>query len=813
MQDRYRVVRQLGRGGMGAVYEAMDERLSRSVALKETLAESDELKRAFEREARLLANLRHPALPKVIDHFTEGGGQFLVMEFIQGSDLASQLERNGHPFPPEEVRRWTDELLDALEYLHTHEPPIIHRDIKPSNLKLTAQGRIILLDFGLAKGAAGQMTHFSTGISVIGYTLHYASLEQIQGERTSPRSDLYSLAATIYHLLTGRVPVDALKRAADLLNDDADPLPPIRTLNPNVPEQLASVLSQALSLKPSLRPASAAEMRAALHADPLALQPEDDELTRVSPSLPAPNGDKTLVMPKHEAALPVGPDAAADGALEALPLADEGSNAKKWWLIGGGVCILLLIVASIVVLSLRSRRASVTPATSPTAMDAVPSPYREALGSVAAVTMFDVNGRPLRTASGFFVRPDEIATTLAALDGAMQGRITLVGQGGSYEVTGVTGMDREYGLATLKVARAKAPPLAISNRRQTMMGEKVALLGGSANADPVYAMGTINGYRDDDRLEINAPAGAASPGGPLLNERGEVVAILSEPRGASSTLAVPVNHLVDLTKRKQQPMSLAAAGARDVLYDWRKYEAAEAPNLAREVEQKVLAEVARAHAGRAPAEEPAKPQPTPQADAGQPQEEPRPTPPQAQDEMRNAVVSAVAGGAFTTAGAAQTAYIIDTRAGDPAKDSGPKYLAIFNGENYVTDFAVPNYTFILRTFDLNRDGVNELLLGYHHMQMGAVVRGAKLVQVSQGRLRVIRDFGNTYLSFCDVGLSPDNNPTSAAAVAFFAASAVGQMPEIRVDNYLASCPAEGVDEQWKYTPANKLPDVSGKPPE
>src|ERR687890_1895088 len=117
LQQRYRVIRPLGRGGMGAVYEAFDERLSRTVALKETSVETEELRRAFGREARLLANLRHPALPKVLDHFEEGGGLFLVMEFIPGDDLGRLLEL-GRTFEPAEVSRWADQLLDALDYLH-----------------------------------------------------------------------------------------------------------------------------------------------------------------------------------------------------------------------------------------------------------------------------------------------------------------------------------------------------------------------------------------------------------------------------------------------------------------------------------------------------------------------------------------------------------------------------------------------------------------------------------------------------------------------------------------------------------------------
>src|SRR5205085_2250365 len=282
-------IRQLGQGGMGAVYEALDERLHRTVALKETLVETEELRRAFAREARLLANLNHPALPKVIDHFSEEAGQYLVMEFIAGADLAQQLAQRGQPFPFATVTRWADELLDALEYLHGHEPPIIHRDTKPANLKLSPQGRIILLDFGLAKGTAGQMTRAQASVSVLGYTPNYAALEQIQGERTSPRSDLYSLAATLYSLLTGHTPIDALKRATEALHDEADPLLPLHEMNPDVPVAVSNVLMRALALRPTLRPATAADLRAALTQArmgvPAPTTQADDETTRTA--LPA----------------------------------------------------------------------------------------------------------------------------------------------------------------------------------------------------------------------------------------------------------------------------------------------------------------------------------------------------------------------------------------------------------------------------------------------------------------------------------------------------------------------------------------------
>src|SRR3954452_10281933 len=157
LQSRYRIVRVLGRGGMGAVYEAVDERLHRRVALKENLIQEEALRLSFEREARLLANLRHATLPKVLDHFTEENGLFLVMEFIPGDDLAAMLEREGR-FPQERVLPWAEQILDALEYLHGLEPPVVHRDIKPSTLKLVSGDQIVLLDFGLAKGTASEMT-------------------------------------------------------------------------------------------------------------------------------------------------------------------------------------------------------------------------------------------------------------------------------------------------------------------------------------------------------------------------------------------------------------------------------------------------------------------------------------------------------------------------------------------------------------------------------------------------------------------------------------------------------------------------------
>ncbi|MBS1798081.1 MAG: protein kinase [Acidobacteria bacterium] len=264
LQNRYRVEKQIGAGGMGTVYIATDERFGSVVAIKETIFTDEKFRKAFEREARLLNSLRHPALPRVSDHFIEGNGQFLVMEYIDGEDLSAQLEEGGRVFEVAEVLNWADQLLDALEYLHTQEMPVIHRDIKPQNLKLNSRGQIILLDFGLAKGNPTNPESATAAKSVFGYSRNYASIEQIQGSGTDPRSDLYALAATLYHLLTGIPPVDALTRAMNVLSDKSDPLIAANQVRPGIPAGVSRVLGEAMALNSNQRPASAAELRALL---------------------------------------------------------------------------------------------------------------------------------------------------------------------------------------------------------------------------------------------------------------------------------------------------------------------------------------------------------------------------------------------------------------------------------------------------------------------------------------------------------------------------------------------------------------------
>ncbi|HEV2884284.1 MAG TPA: protein kinase [Pyrinomonadaceae bacterium] len=303
LQNRYRIVRQLGQGGMGTVYEALDERLDATVALKETLFAEERLRKQFEREARLLARMHHPALPRVSDHFSDGDGQFLVMQFIAGDDLCQMLNEKKGPFPIDQVLTWGDQLLDALDYLHTQEPQIVHRDIKPQNLKLTSRGQIILLDFGLAKGQTGGVSVITTA-SIFGYTPNYAPLEQIQGLGTDARSDIYSLGATLYHLMTGTKPPDALTRAAAIVNGQLDPLVPANQISDRVGPEVAHVLGRAMSQNRDQRYSTAAEMRAALKGtgEAATLVSKTEAATVILPPSAATLADVTIPKPRPTAA-------------------------------------------------------------------------------------------------------------------------------------------------------------------------------------------------------------------------------------------------------------------------------------------------------------------------------------------------------------------------------------------------------------------------------------------------------------------------------------------------------------------------------
>ncbi len=252
LEKRYRIDRLVGQGGMGAVYCGYDRRLEIAVAIKESLFVAPDAHRQFQKEARILARLGHPNLPKVTDYFRVGNAEYLVMEFITGKTLEEIIQHSG-ALPEQEVLAWIAQVCDALEYLHGQKPPIVHRDIKPANIILTPDGRIVLVDFGIVKvGAARMLT--STGARAV--TPGYSPPEQYGGGGTDVRSDIYSLAATLYTLLTGQVPTESIQ----IVTGQEELLPPSH-LRPGLSTNMEEAVVQGLALRPSDRPQTVEQFR------------------------------------------------------------------------------------------------------------------------------------------------------------------------------------------------------------------------------------------------------------------------------------------------------------------------------------------------------------------------------------------------------------------------------------------------------------------------------------------------------------------------------------------------------------------------
>ena len=218
LYNRYRIVEELGRGGMGAVYRGQDESLGVEVAIKENHFVSPEAERQFFREATLLASLRHLNLPRVTDHFViPEEGQYLVMDYVPGDDARQLLERQGEPLPEADVLRWMGEILDAVNYLHTRPQSIIHRDIKPGNIMLVprteqaetdtsdlTQFDIRLIDFGIAK----VLSQKHIDVTGKGFrSAHYGAPELADIKSAiDARADVFSVGVMMYQMLTKNIP-------------------------------------------------------------------------------------------------------------------------------------------------------------------------------------------------------------------------------------------------------------------------------------------------------------------------------------------------------------------------------------------------------------------------------------------------------------------------------------------------------------------------------------------------------------------------------------------------------------------------------
>jgi hypothetical protein len=263
LERRYRIEALMGQGGMGAVYAATDLRFNTTVAIKENLEVTPDSQRQFSREAGLLHQLRHPNLPRVTDYFfIPDQGQYLVMDYVEGEDLKALLARQGQ-VPEPQALEWIGQVLDALEYLHSRS--VIHRDVKPANVKIAPGGRAFLVDFGLAKVYDPDQ---HTTIGARGVTPGYAPPEQYGHGRTDARSDVYSVGATLYAMLSGQAPPDALQ-----LLVRKEGLIPVRHVNPRVSPNVDAAVRRAMQPTLDDRFQTAAAFRAALLEAPTRLSP------------------------------------------------------------------------------------------------------------------------------------------------------------------------------------------------------------------------------------------------------------------------------------------------------------------------------------------------------------------------------------------------------------------------------------------------------------------------------------------------------------------------------------------------------------
>ncbi len=408
LHKRYRIVEILGQGGMGSVYRAVDENLSVDVALKENLFTTDEYSRQFRLEAVILANLRHPNMPRVSDHFVVGdSGQYLVMDFIEGEDLRQRMERMG-TITEDDAIMVGAAICDALTYLHTRKPPILHRDIKPGNVKITPDGHIFLVDFGLAKVVQGSQAT-TTGARAM--TPGYSPPEQYGTARTDPRTDIYSLGATLYAALCGMIPEDGLARAMDNAQ-----LTSLRKRNTKISRRLAAAIEKAMAIDPADRFQSPDDFKKALLNSKSKTQHLTGEFT-VTPPPDVPDGppegrkDKKSESKSDEPGVPLPPPPIDEDKPFVPPRKRRGGNGAGFWL-------LLLLIAALISVAVflpdvlpASLRNALPYIINPTST-ATPLPTNMPLPTVADI-MPTKTVSPVPPSPTFTLTPTEIATGVA----------------------------------------------------------------------------------------------------------------------------------------------------------------------------------------------------------------------------------------------------------------------------------------------------------------------------------------------------------------------------------------------------------------
>ncbi len=434
---RYRIVEHLGRGGMAEVYKAHQASLDRYVAIKlmhTFLADEQEFLARFEREAKVVATLRHPNIVQVYDFDVDQGVYYMVMEFINGDTLKARLqalEARGEWVSLDDAVRIVLAVGSALRY--AHERNMVHRDVKPANVMITLDGQVILTDFGIAKIVS--MSNLTASGAMVG-TPSYMAPEQGMGQPGDERSDIYSLGVMLYQLVLGRLPFDADTPLAVVLKHINEPLPLPRLLKPDLPDALNAVILKSLAKDPNERYQKVAEMLADLRrAMGLPVDETQAESTatnssiklsgaaiggRVSGLTPPPittgsqsnvtSGATQVASPQTvvagAGAQPIGPAAA--------PQAERQARRPAWIIPVGAIAVIALLAVGAIALGGNGAASLPPTATATSAPTAAPTKTPTEVPVIDRLVTFDADQTPL------YDKPDANATVEGLLPQATQ---------------------------------------------------------------------------------------------------------------------------------------------------------------------------------------------------------------------------------------------------------------------------------------------------------------------------------------------------------------------------------------------------------
>jgi len=518
----YRILEKVGEGGMGEVYRARDQHLERDVAIKvlpEGLLGDDLARRHFHKEALALSKLNHPNIEIVYDFDRQDGLDFLVMEFIPGTTLSEKIEIG--PLREADIVQLGLQLAEGLTAAHDHG--VVHCDLNAANLRITPEGQLKILDFGVAKlvRPAGLRSELETSTQAwpVAGTPSYMAPEQLRGEKVDARTDIYAAGVVLYEMTTGRRPFSE-RSSADLLDKILhQPAAPPVQLRPGLSKNFQSVILKCLEKEPAHRYQSAKELHTGLRP--------------LETAIPAPPANR---------------------------------RTRNWVAAVAGIALLALLSLFLItdVGSLRRRlqdnsvpdRAPSSPVTSEMS-DLV----KRSSPSIVLVEVREKDNKSVALGSGFVADPSGlVVSSLHVFENAASAKVKIEG-GAEFVDPLVAGFDRERDLIAIRVRAPALRFLPVDRSGNSQAGEKIVVIGSPAGLSGTVSDGIISSVRETEKgtlYQITAPVSPGSSGGPVLNMKGEVIGIIafSLRSGQNLNFAVPVRYVFPLL---EHPESLTFA--------------------------------------------------------------------------------------------------------------------------------------------------------------------------------------------------------------------------------------------------------------